>query len=335
MLRKVDISHKTIFFIAGFLGLLWLIYQVREVIILIFVSIIFMSGLAPVVERITWLKVPKGVAIAVSYILVLAITVGLLSLMIPPLASETTNLARNLPQTVDQLLPAEFDRGLLQEQLAEFSKSAVSFTFVIFSNFLAFISVAVLTFYLLLDRERLYKSFVKIFPEQKEKVEKLIFRIEDKLGAWLRGQIVLSLVIGSLSYILLLLLDIPYALPLALLAGILEVVPVIGPIISAVPAVLIALTLSPITAGLVALGYFVIQQAENHFIVPQVMKRAVGLNPLIVIIAIAIGSKVMGITGALLAVPTAVVIQILAEDLLNMSLEIDSFGENKKKEETP
>src|SRR4029079_13441085 len=107
--------------------------------------------------------------------------------------------------------------------------------------------------------------------------------------------------------IALFLIHVPYALPLAILAGLLEVLPVIGPIISAIPAVLIALLTSPLQAGLVALAYLLIQQAESHVIVPQVMKKAVGLNPLIVILAVSIGGKLLGIPGALLAVPISVV----------------------------
>lgn len=147
-------------------------------------------------------------------------------------------------------------------------------------------------------------------------MRKMMIKIEEKLGAWLRGQLFLSIIIGLVSYIGLLIFNIPYALPLALLAGVMEIIPVIGPIISAIPAVLIALTISPILALGVAAMYFVIQQLENHLIVPQVMKRAVGLNPLVVILAIAIGSRILGFAGALLAVPLAVVIQIIAAEII-------------------
>lgn len=153
--------------------------------------------------------------------------------------------------------------------------------------------------------------------EGRNKLKKTVRRIEDKLGAWLRGQISLSLIIGTLSYIALFSLQVPFALPLAILAGLFEVVPVIGPIISAIPAILIALTVSPVTAGLVALAFFIIQQLENSLIVPQVMKKAVGINPLIVILTVSIGGKLLGVSGALLAVPITVVIQILVEDIFN------------------
>jgi predicted PurR-regulated permease PerM len=148
------------------------------------------------------------------------------------------------------------------------------------------------------------------------KAMRIVRKAEEKLGGWLRGQLALSLIIGLAAYILLSALNIPYALPLAVLAGIMEVVPVIGPIVSAIPAILIAYISAPFSAIWVALGYFVIQQLENHLVVPQVMKYSVGLNPLVVILAVAIGGRLLGISGALLAVPITVVVQIIIEEVL-------------------
>jgi len=109
--------------------------------------------------------------------------------------------------------------------------------------------------------------------------------------------------IGSLTWIVLTLMHIPYALPLAVLAGLLEIIPTIGPIISAVPAVIVGLSISPTLAFAAVIGYILIQAIENNFLVPIIMQNAVGLNPIIVILAIVIGSKLMGIAGALLAIP--------------------------------
>lgn len=322
MNRRIDISHKTVFFIAGFIGALWILFLIKDVILLLFVAIILMSALAPLVEKMTQFRVPKALAITISYISILSIIIFLISLIVTPLVTQTSNLVTNLPQTFEHYLPAlGIEKSVLQDQISKFSTNAITFTLAIFSNFLTLISVAVLTFYLLLDRERVYRLIVQIAPSQKPRTEGLIHKIENKLGAWLRGQVLLSLVIGFLSYALLFLLNIPYALPLAILAGIMEVIPVIGPIISSVPAILIAFVISPPLAAVVAVGYFAIQQLENHLIVPQVMKKAVGLNPLVVILAIAVGGRLLGISGALLAVPITVVIQVVLEELLHIDLE--------------
>lgn len=318
MTKSVQISYKTIFFIAGFLALLWALYLIRDVIILLFVAIIFMSALSPIVEMLQKIKIPKSLAIAITYVFVLAVIGLLISFVVTPLADQTANLAKNLPAYLGNLLPENgmVDKSVLQQELGNFSKNALEFSFAIFSNFLGFISVAVLTFYLLLERQNLDKLISQFFIGREVRVKRISRQIEEKLGAWMRGQIVLSLIIGAAAYLGLTFLQIPYALPLAILAGLMEVVPVIGPIISAIPAILIAYLSSPFLAAIVGVQYFIIQQLENHLIVPQVMKKAVGLNPLIVILAVAIGGRLLGIAGALLAVPITVVIQIITEDVL-------------------
>lgn len=317
MNRRIDISHKTVFFIAGFIALLWALYQIRDVIILLFVAIIFMSGLSPFVDWLSKLKVPRTFSITLTYLLVIGVIAGLLSMVITPLIEETRNLVATLPQTLAQRLPeGAIDKSILQEQITNFTRNALTFTVAVFNNLVALISVVVLTFYLLLERSKLDHLIGQFFVGREERVKRITKQIEDKLGAWLRGQVVLSVIISGLVYLALFLLGVPYALPLAILAGLLEVVPVIGPIISAIPAVVIAFLSSPVLALIVGVVFFIIQQLENNLIVPQVMKRAVGLNPLIVILAVAIGGKLLGIAGALLAVPITVVIQIITGDVL-------------------
>lgn len=314
---RVDISHKTIFFIAAFLAALWLLFLIREVIILLFVAIIFMSALSPVVTYLERFKIPRALSIASTYIFVVSLLVGLFSLMVTPLVEQTVKLAQSLPATLGNIFPQGWvNQSVIQDQAAGFSKNAFSIGLIILDNFIALISIAVLAFYLLLDRDKLDKVITQFLPGQEDRIKSVSRRIEERLGSWVRGQAALSLIIGTVTYVVLLILGIPYALPLAIFAGLMEVVPVIGPIISAVPAIIIAYAISPLLALFVVGAYFIIQQLENHIIVPQVMKKAVGLNPLIVIIAIAVGGKLFGIAGALLAVPVTVVIQIITEDIL-------------------
>jgi predicted PurR-regulated permease PerM len=315
--HRVDISYKTILFIAGFFALVWALYLIKDVIILLFVAIIFMSALSPIVEYLEKLKIPKVLAIAVCYIIIIGVLATLVTFVVTPLVEQTRNLATTFPQTVDKLLPPGLvDKNVISQELSNVSRNAVDITLTIFNDFLAFVSILVITFYLLLERDKLDNLISQFFIGQEVRVTRITQKIEEKLGSWMRGQIVLSLFIGVLCYIALLLLGIPYALPLAILAGMMEVLPVIGPIISAIPAILVAFLISPFQAGLVALAYLLIQQAESHVIVPQVMKKAVGLNPLIVILAVSIGGKLLGIPGALLAVPISVVIQIVTADIL-------------------
>ncbi len=317
MIQKIDISHRTVIFIALFILSLLIIYLIRDLLLILFVAVILMSALSPSVSFFAKLKVPKAIGIAIAYIIIIAAASGLLAIVLPPLLEETSRLFSTLPPLLDQLLSnAAIDRSLLQSQLSTLSKNVFSITLSIFDNLLTIIFLLVFTFYLTLERENLESRLASLFIGRQERVKRLIVQIEEKLGGWLRGQLFLSLIIGILSYIGLIILGIPYALPLAVVAGVLEVVPVIGPIISAIPSILIALTISPILSLGVAAMYFIIQQLENHLIVPQVMKKAVGLNPLVVILAIAVGSRLLGIGGALLAVPIVVVLQIIVSEII-------------------
>ncbi len=317
MIRKIDISHKTIVFITIFILALWVTYLIRDLLIILFVSVIFVSALSPLVSLFTRLRLPKVLSIALTYIIIIGVMAGLIVLILPPLIEESSRFIAAAPGLLGQFFNiTNIDRSILSSELTSISRNLFSVTLSIFDNILTIIFLLVITFYLLLEKESLESRIASLFKNREERVKRSIVKIEEKLGAWLQGQLVLSLVIGSLSYIGLAILNIPYALPLALIAGLLEVIPVIGPIISAIPAILLAFTISPLLSVMVAALYLIIQQLENSLIVPLVMKRAVGLNPLIVILAIAIGSRLLGIPGALLAVPIAVVFQIITVEII-------------------
>lgn len=317
MPHKIDISHKTVIFVALFIVALWIIYLIKNLLIILFVAAIFVSALSPLVNFFVRLRLPKVLSIAVTYIIIIAVVAGLIISLVPPLVEQSSKLIVSSPALVAQFFNiTNIDKSVLSSELTSLSKNLFSATLSIFDNLLAIIFLLVLTFYMLLEKDNLENRLAALFGSREQRVRRSIVKIEEKLGAWLQGQVILSLLIALLSYIGLTILNIPYALPLAILAGILEVIPVIGPIISAIPAVFLALTISPILSIAVAAMYLVIQQIENHLIVPQVMKRAVGLDPLMVILAIAIGSRLLGIAGALLAVPFAVVIQIIATEII-------------------
>ena len=318
MIQKIDISHKTVIFIAIFILGLWATFLIRDLLIILFVSVILVSTLNPWVHFLHKFKLPRALSIGLTYIIIIAVVTGFILTITQPLIEESSNLIITFPVMANQLFDAlNIDKSLLQSEITSISKNIFSLTLSVFDNILTIIFLLVITFYLLLERDNVEKRISLLFVGREEKTRKLMIKIEEKLGAWLRGQLFLSLIIGLLSYIGLLAFNIPYALPLALLAGVMEIIPVIGPIVSAIPAILIALNISPILALGVAVMYFVIQQLENHLIVPQVMKRAVGLNPLIVILAIAIGSRILGFAGALLAVPLTVVIQIITAEIIS------------------
>lgn len=319
MTRRIDISARTVIFITVFLVLLWITFKILDILLLFFVAFIFMSALAPLIDRLVKFGVPRVIAVLLVVLTVISVIVGAITAGLSPLINQTSSLARRLVETGSFFAQSNLiDPAVLQQELSQLSAQAIDITVNVFQNIIGLVSVLVITVYLLLDREKIEDYATSFFGTRQDRARKVLRVIEDKLGAWLRGQVVLSIIIGVLIYAGLSILGLDYALPLAIVAGFLEVVPVLGPIISAIPAILLALTVSPVFALLTGGMYLVVQQLEGHIIVPQVMKRAVGLNPILVILAISIGGRLLGIGGALLAVPIAVVFQLVLQEVLNI-----------------
>ncbi|MDO8570655.1 MAG: AI-2E family transporter [Candidatus Daviesbacteria bacterium] len=324
--HRIDISYKSVIFITAFLIGLWIVGQILDVILLFFVAFIFMSAFYPLADRLVSWKIPRTLAVLLILLLTIASIAGLLAFGLTPLIMQTISMSHQLSITLTSLFNAVgISQASIGQELSNFSSEAVNITVNIFKNIVSLVSILVVSVYLLLDRAKIEDYGTSFFGVRQERAKKTLRSIEDKLGAWLRGQILLSLLIGILVYIGLSILGIEAALPLAIIAAFLEVIPVIGPIIAAIPAVLIALTISPVLAGIVAGLYLVIQQFENHVVVPQVMKKAVGLNPLLVILAISIGGRLLGIGGALLAVPIAAVIQIVLQEVLKVENPVSNL----------
>jgi len=200
-------------------------------------------------------------------------------------------------------------------QIGSLPTQAVKFGVSVFSNVVSILSVLVLSFYFLLYRSKLNDQLAFVFGEdRKVQVGKIIDEIEMNLGSWARGEIILMFFVGLLIYIGLLILGIPFALPLAIIAGILEIVPVLGPNIAAIPAIIIGLTISPLMALAVAALCFLVQQLENYLLVPRIMEKSVGVNPIITLISLTIGYKMMGIVGIILSIPLFLTIKILVKE---------------------
>lgn len=159
--------------------------------------------------------------------------------------------------------------------------------------------------------------------KQEKKVLVIISKLEKGLGRWVRGQLSLSFIVGTMTFVGLQLLGIPYALPLALVAGILEIVPIIGPIISAVPAILVGFTISPFIGIATAAMFIVVQQLENHLIVPMIMSKVIGLQPPVIIVSLLIGAKLAGIGGAFLAPPILIILKIVIGEFLKEDQALD------------
>jgi predicted PurR-regulated permease PerM len=175
----------------------------------------------------------------------------------------------------------------------------------------------VIGFYWLTARERLLNLLLKMTPARTRSRLELVWNdVEQTLGAYVRGQVILMLAIGLAAFAGLAFLRVPYSLALAFVAGLTEAIPLVGPFLGGIPAVLLGLTVSPTTGLLVAAWYVVIQQVENHLLVPKVMQRNVGLSPLVVILALAAGGSLNGVAGSLIAIPVAGALQVIARHLV-------------------
>jgi predicted PurR-regulated permease PerM len=303
------------------IALCWLTIELSGILILIFISYIIMSALAPFVIFLTKKRFPRILAVSIPYAITIAILVLLIFPLIPFLISQIQQLFTNLPVYTDKVattLNLNIDSSnigrVFGSDINLIGKSALDITSKIFSGVFSTLTVFVISFYLMFQRKMLKKQFMSLLPQkhQNNALQTLI-QVENKIGLWLRGQLVLSFVIGFCVWGGLSLLGLPYALPLGLMAGLLEIVPTIGPIISAIPSIIVALTISPTLAITVVVFYILLQMLENNLLVPKIMEKAVGLNPIIIIIGVLIGSKFLGVLGALLAVPFISVVMIIAK----------------------
>lgn len=325
MPTRIEISSKTILFAFAVAISIWLLVQISQILILLFISLILVSTFHSPVEKLSSLHIPRALSILFIYILFFGVVAVFAGIIVPPLVDQFTNFANRFPEiskNVDDFLsiykiPTANLTQSLTGEFSQFGGSAIRLTFGVFGAVISTITLLVLTFYMLLQWQNVVHLISSAFSVKDERrMIKILNDIQRGLGAWVRGELTLVLVIGLLSFIGLTILGIPYALPLAVIAGVLEIVPVVGPIISAIPAILSALLISPVFALATAALYFVIQQLENHLVVPTVMSRAVGLNPLVTIIALLIGGRLIGIGGAILAVPIVVVAKIILSDVL-------------------
>ena len=333
--RKIEIStgivFKTILILLG----LWFVFLVRDVLILLIVSVIIVAAIEPAVDYFQKRKIPRSLSVLAIYILLFALISLGFSLLIPPIASQFQDFSQNYPQYSQKFrdsigpvkdfieinhinITSEQIFSELGSSVANFTKNIFSKTIGVFSGFISIIVVLSLTFYMSAKEGAITQFVASVTPENHRKYAVgLTSRIKDKIGKWLLGQFLLMFLIAVFDFIGLSLIGVPYALILAIFAGIMEIIPYIGPIVSAIPGVILGFMISP-TVGFLAIAVYVIaQQVENHIIVPQVMKKAVGLNPIAVILALMVGAKIAGTLGAILAIPVATAVSLFIGDFMN------------------
>jgi predicted PurR-regulated permease PerM len=282
-----------------------------------------MAAVLPITTFLRKSKVPKTLAVLIPYFAIVLLLFILIIPLVPFVMEQLKSLILGFPNYLNQAInifgfkvDAKHIQGYLDSQSNTISSNALQVTTTLFGGLFTLITVFIISLYLLLYNDSFKRNFAKLFHRnQHEKVLKTVSLVNEKLGAWLQGQIILSFVIGIVTWLALTLLGIPYALPLGLLAGILEIVPTLGPTLAAIPAVIVAFSISPTMALVIIATYVLIQTLEAQLLVPKIMQRAVGLNPVIVILGVTVGANLMGLVGALLSVPFISFIVVIYKSL--------------------
>lgn len=302
------------------------VYVMRDVIAALIFAIIIASAIEPAIQWLGRHRIPRILSVLFIYLAIAALFFLLIYLVVPLFVEDFQKFSTSYPSLERQFVSGlerirdipffsflELDaKGILNfptEYLRQVGGGVLNFASNVFGGFFSLLLIVVFSFYLA-AQERGIENFLRLVSPvaHEEYILSLWGRSQRKLGRWARAQLLLGAIVGVFTYFGLIFLGVPHAIFLAILAAFLELIPVVGPILSAIPAVAVSLFSSPLLGVWVIVLYTVIQQVESHVIVPMIMKKAVGLNPLVVVLALLAGVKLGGILGILLAVPVAAVL---------------------------
>ena len=291
------------------------------VIILLTISLMLVATLNPLLKKLQK-YIRRSLAISVIVFMAIVSTGGLLVMMFPPLVRQAHHLLIDLPQYLAKIEIAARGIGLkvkLQGSFLDISTRASNLgpesfdmLLAVIGGISAVITVAVLTTYLLIDGSRVGTSVMGMLPRhQRLPMRQMFAEISVQVGDYMRGQIITSAQAGLFSYVFLSIIGVPEPLPLAFLMAVADVIPMAGPLIATIPAFLLALTVGTKTAVIVLIGYLLYHLVESHILVPRIYGSSMKLSPSVILIAIMTGASLMGILGALLALPVAASIPVV------------------------
>lgn len=327
-ITTVNISTLSFIKVLIILATIGFLYLIRDILAILFISLLFASALIPWITTMEQHRIPRRLGILLIYLSIVSIISLSIILIVPPIIEQYNELVTVFPQYAEGILQfvrqhsGQFDLvDRLKTSIVNIQSNALQVAGTIFSKIfdvisgiIALVVVFVVTFYMVAEEGVIRKAIHSLAPAKYHaSIDELIINIQRKIGLWLRGQFILSLIIFVLSFIGLSVLGVKYALILALFAGLTEFVPILGPILGSIPAIFVAFNQAPLLALFVVLLYLLIQRMENDFLVPTIMQRTVGVNPLVSIIALLIGGKLAGIVGVLLAIPVVTVIGVLID----------------------
>ena len=340
MVSDRDFTHRmlqTVGTVTGVAILLALLWEARDALLIVYVSALIAMGLSPLVKLIerpnrlgTTRRVPRWLAILAIYAVLVAMVVFVGLLVIPPLVSQGAALWARLPAEFNRFQTFLISHRLMvhrvtleeavQNAPSGTGGNAVGTVLVAISSLIGgifgLITILILTFYLLIEAGAMFEYLVRFVPRgRRADLATAARQGVTKVSAWLRAQFILAGVMGTFAAIGLGLMGVPYFYVIALIAAIGETIPIVGPVIGGVTAVAVALTVSPKLALIVGAYFLVLHQLEANVLVPKIMERSVGVSPVAVLVALLIGGSLMGLAGAILAIPTAALLSVIIEEI--------------------
>lgn len=330
----IAISTGTIFRVLLLGGVLAFLYVIRDIVAMTLVSMFLAALIDPFADMVARWRIPRAIGVLVVYLVGLGIVGAVALLIVPPLLSELSELitafspwfanasgwwqvdawASSLVNAnIGNVLSTVKSSGVTEAlpKLAAFGTSAIDIAFRV-------VVVLILAFYFVVEKNAMVKGIGVIAPpEYQPFVSRLALRAREQMGVWLRGELLLMVSVFVLIYGALSLIGVPYALVLALCAALLEIIPFIGPMVSAIPGILLGLTVSPLHALITAGAYLVIQQVEGNILVPKIMQKVAGINPIVSVLAVLIGARIGGIVGAILSIPIAMAAAVFFQEIFS------------------
>ncbi|HEX2120279.1 MAG TPA: AI-2E family transporter [Thermoanaerobaculia bacterium] len=327
---ELEMFAKKVLIVLAFAAAAAILWNARGVLVLVFIAAILAAGIAPAVHRVRLLwrfhfrrNLSRGPAVMIVYLPFVVAVVVLGLVVVPRFIADTRELTAQLPLLIEQNILQPLERyvpvGVIRETLSQGVELPRSRVFAYMRNAAtaigSILAVLFMVAYMLIDGERLRNLFLLVYePDVRGDRRRTLNRIAHRMSSWLSAQLLLSGIIGVLSFIGFTAMGLPYALPLAILAAIGELIPMIGPTVGAVPALAVALLHSSWQFWAVLVFAVLLQKFENLFIVPRVMSRKMQISPLAVFVAFMIGASLLGLVGAIIAIPCAAIAQVAFDE---------------------
>ncbi|MBI4692273.1 MAG: AI-2E family transporter [Candidatus Terrybacteria bacterium] len=330
----INITSATIFKAILLVLLFVFLYIIRDLLVVVLFSVVIASAIEPLAVWFQKKKIPRIPAVVFVYLIIFLFLGALFYLIVPVIFSEFSSFTSritlylgkpsqinilqgflsNLPISISQILHDLSARAT--DYISGFSAGFFHTVAKIFGGALSFILIIILSFYLSVQEKGIENFIRVVVPLRHENyILDLWTRSRNKIGRWLQGEILLGVIVGVLTFLGLTILGVDYALTFALLAGLFELIPIFGPILSSIPPIMITLVQNPVLSLKIAILYIIVQQFENHLIYPLVVRKVVGIPPIMTILALIIGGKLAGFLGIVLAVPVLTVIVEILNDI--------------------